>query len=168
MTPALPEARELLELLAARGWSIATAESLTGGLLSSAIVDVAGASAHMRGGVVAYDTRAKRELLGVDAGLLDEHGPVHPEVARQMAGGVRRALRLDGADAEVGLSTTGIAGPVSPDGQPVGTVYVGVSTSEGDRVDHAVIDGDRDRVRHETVRLALRLAITALRDGVRE
>ena len=162
MTDPLPAARELLGLLAERGWSLATAESLTGGLVSSAIVDVPGASARLRGGVVAYDTRAKASLLGVDPDLLAAHGPVHADVALQMAAGVRRALRLDGIPADVGLATTGIAGPDSPDGRPVGTVYVAVETPAGVRAVHEVFAGDREAVRQAAVRAVLRLAIEAV------
>src|SRR4051812_47619675 len=99
-------AAELLADLRSRGWTIAVAESLTGGLLCAALVDVVGASRSLRGGVVAYATELKGALLGVDDAVLAARGAVDPEVARQMAAGVR--VRL-GAD--VGLATTGVAGP---------------------------------------------------------
>ncbi len=159
---ALPEAVELLHRLGMRGWTIGVAESLTGGLLAASLVDVPGASAHLRGAVVAYATDLKHAILGVDAALLARHGPVHPEVARQMAEGVRTITGHDGVRADMGVSTTGIAGPESPDGQPVGTVHIGVSTPAGARVVSLVLDGDRDAVRREAVRQALIAAI----DGV--
>ncbi|WP_261166150.1 CinA family protein [Microbacterium sp. Marseille-Q6965] len=152
-------ASELLAQLRARGWTIAVAESLTGGLLASALVEIPGASASLRGGVVAYDTAIKRTVLGVDPEVLSDGGPVQPRVAAQMAEGARRALAVDGRAADVGVATTGIAGPVSPDGQPVGTVDVGVSLPGGTRTERAVFRGDRDAIRAQAVRLALRLAL---------
>ncbi|MFT4235457.1 MAG: CinA family protein [Microbacterium sp.] len=152
-------AADLLARLDARGWSVGTAESLTGGLVASAIVDVPGASSHMRGGVVAYDTEIKHTVLGVDSSLLAEHGPVHPEVARQLARGIRRVLALNGRDADVGIATTGIAGPASPDGQPVGTVHIGVSTPDGDHVSSHVFAGDRAAIRRQAVAAAIDFAV---------
>ncbi|WP_156760426.1 CinA family protein [Microbacterium karelineae] len=167
MTAPAPRAGELLDELGRRGWSIGTAESLTGGLVAAAIVDVPGASASMRGGVVAYDTRVKRSLLGVDAALLAAHGPVHPDVALQMARGARRALAVDGADADVGLATTGVAGPDQQGGIVVGTVCVAVSTPDGDRVETAAFDGDRDAIRRAAVAAVLDLAVAAIRTADR-
>ena len=102
--------------------TIAVAESLTGGQLAAAFTAVPGASAVFRGSVTAYATDLKASVLGVDSVLLASSGAVHPEVARQMADGVRR---LCGAD--LGLATTGVAGPEPQDGRPVGTVYVALS-----------------------------------------
>lgn len=149
------DASAALEHLQRRGWTLGVAESLTGGMLAASLISVPGASATVVGAIVAYATPLKHSLLGVDAALLAEHGPVHPEVARQMAEGVRRAVGVDGRDADVGISTTGIAGPESPDGQPVGTVFVGVSTPGGSRVLTLRLEGDRDAIRAETVRRAL-------------
>jgi nicotinamide-nucleotide amidase len=156
------EAERLLDRLDDLDWSVAVAESLTGGLLSAALVAVSGASAHFRGGVVAYATDVKSSILGVDRDLLGMHGAVHPEVARQMADGVRRALGAAGEPTDVGISTTGIAGPVSPDGQPVGTVHIGVSTPLGTRVESLLLTGTRDGIRGEAVSRAIRLALDAL------
>ena len=98
--PALPDvsadAADLVHLLTDRGLTIATAESLTGGLLAATLIDVPGASAVVTGGVVAYATPVKHSVLGVDAGLLDERGPVDPEVAEQMADRVRLVCAVDG------------------------------------------------------------------------
>lgn len=152
----------LIERLGELSWTVGIAESLTGGLVVSSIIAVPGASAHVRGGIVAYATDVKRRLLGVDASLLDMHGAVHPEVARQMADGVRVALGRDGERADVGISTTGIAGPESPDGQPVGTVHIGVSTPLGTRVESLLLAGGRDAIRAEAARHAIRLALDAL------
>ncbi|MDI1457603.1 CinA family protein, partial [Streptomyces sp. ATE26] len=114
-----PEATELVRLLTVRGESLAVAESLTGGLVAAEITGVPGASKVFRGSVTAYATELKRELLGVDATLLAERGAVDPQVAGQMAAGVRKALGADW-----GLATTGVAGPDPQDGQSVGTVFV--------------------------------------------
>ena len=127
----MSDAELLVAALRERGWTLGVAESLTGGAVAAEIVSVPGASAALWGAVVAYATPVKHTLLGVDAGLLAAHGPVHPDVAVQMAEGVRRAVAVDGRPADVGISTTGIAGPDSPDGQPVGTVHVGVVTPDG-------------------------------------
>lgn len=159
---ASPDAVEVLARLQARGWTVGVAESLTGGLVVASLIDVPGASAWVRGGVVAYATELKHRILGVDAVLLAEHGPVHPDVARQMAEGVRATTTTADGPADVGIATTGIAGPTSPDGQPVGTVHVGVATPEGTQVVSAVLSGNRDDIRHDAVRLALRAAIGAL------
>lgn len=159
---ALPEAVRLLQLLGDRGWTLGVAESLTGGLVAASVVEVPGASAHLRGAVVAYATDLKHAILGVDARLLAEYGPVHPDVARQMAVGIRRVVGRDRVPADVGIATTGIAGPDSPDGQPVGTVHIGVSTPAGTRVVSLQLVGDRTRIRHDAVVQALRAAVDAL------
>lgn len=133
--------------------TLATAESLTGGLVGGAITAVPGASAVYRGGVVAYATDLKNQLLGVDAGLLARAGAVDPEVARSMASGARTRL---GAD--VGLATTGVAGPSPQDGTAPGTVWVGVATrSSSWAVDASCAPvGDRTSVRQSAVLAALR------------
>jgi len=150
-------AAQVLIALARRDWTIAVAESLTGGLATSALVDVPGASAVVRGGVVAYSTEIKRDVLGVDAGLLDAVGAVDAAVARQMAGGVRRVL---GAD--VGVSTTGVAGPEAQDGQPVGTVWIAVVTPLGESTTRHAFAGDRPAIRRQAVAAALAETIRQL------
>lgn len=156
------DAQRLLARLSELGWTIAVAESLTGGLVCAELAAVPGASAQLRGGVVAYATDLKQRLLGVDGAILALDGAVQPKVARQMAEGVRDALAAAGGRVDVGVSTTGIAGPTSPDGQPVGTVYVGVSTPLGTRVELLQLEGSRDEIRAETVRGALRMTLEAL------
>ena len=140
--------------LRAAGQTLAVAESLTGGLLAARIVDVPGASAVLRGGVVAYATDLKHTLLGVDAGLLDRRGAVDPEVAEQMATGVRDRL-----GATWGLATTGVAGPDPQDGHPPGTVFVGLAGPAGRRALALVLAGDRAAVRAGTVDAALTLLL---------
>ncbi|MFT3798653.1 CinA family protein [Microbacterium sp.] len=156
------EAEQLVDRLVELGWTVAVAESLTGGLVVASLVAVPGASQALRGGIVAYATDLKASLLGVDETLLAAHGPVHPRVAGQMAEGVRRALGRDGVPTDVGIATTGIAGPVSEDGQPVGTVHIAVSTPLGSRVESLELSGDRADIRAESVALAIRLALDAL------
>src|SRR5690606_13468850 len=121
-------------------------------------------SAALWGAVVAYATPVKHTLLGVSADLLAEHGPVHPDVAVQMADGVRRAVAVDGHPADVGISTTGIAGPGSPDGQPVGTVHVGIVTPDTARARAFVFGGTRDRIRAQARDAAILLALEAVQE----
>lgn len=147
-------AARLLAALEAHGWTVAVAESLTGGAVCARLVDVPGASRVLRGGVVAYATDLKSGLLGVPAALLAERGAVDPDVAAAMAAGVRERL---GAD--VGLSTTGVAGPDPQDGRPPGTVHVAVVTPAGARVASWLLAGERAAVRAQTVRGVLDLAL---------
>ena len=144
-------ASELISMLRDRALTMAVAESLTGGLLVAELIAVPGASAVVRGGVVAYETAIKHSLLGVDADLLAEHGPVHPEVARQMADRVRTVLGVDGKPADIGLSTTGVAGPGAQDGHPAGTVYVGFAIGGLVVAERLELAGDREAIRRATV-----------------
>jgi nicotinamide-nucleotide amidase len=155
-------AERVLQLLRDRGRTLAVAESLTGGLLVDAFVRVPGASAVLVGGVVAYATPVKRSVLGVDPVLLDREGPVDPEVARQMADGVRRVLAVDGRTADVGVSTTGVAGPEGQGGKPPGTVWVGVAVGDRLLARGATLTGDRAEVRAGAVDLALGALLEAL------
>lgn len=148
-------ATTVLSALARREWTLGVAESLTGGAVCAELVAVPGASRVLLGGVVAYATPVKHTVLGVDPELLHRYGPVHPEVALQMARGIRRVVGVDGRWADVGISTTGIAGPDSPDGQPVGTVHVGVATPQGSRAFPLLLAGDRQEIRQRTVDAAL-------------
>lgn len=150
-------AASLLDALGTRGWTLAVAESLTGGLVCATLVEVPGASAVLRGGVVAYATDLKGTLLDVDRTLLAERGAVDPDVAAAMATGVRARL---GAD--VGLATTGVAGPAPQDGHPPGTVHVAVATPDAVAVRSVHLDGDRPAVRAAAVRTVLALAADAV------
>lgn len=167
-------ARRVIAAASSRGLRIASAESLTGGMLAAALVDVPGASVAFSGGVIAYDTTLKHSLLGVNAALLAERGPVDPEVARQMARGARRACAVgepEGSEpawADIGIATTGVAGP-EPDpqtGQEVGTVWIGVSSVRGERAVRLNFEGERNQVRSETVRAALEALYVELRELV--
>ncbi|MFJ3034401.1 CinA family protein [Curtobacterium pusillum] len=141
----------LIAELTARGETVAVAESLTGGLVVATLVGVPGASAVVRGGVVAYATHVKHTVLGVSDALLANNGAVDPEVARQMATGVRTALAVDGVAATWGISTTGVAGPDPQDGKPVGTVFVGIASEDGATAYELHLDGDREAIRQATV-----------------
>ena len=155
--PAEPEgdpdglAARAVGALAAAGLTVATAESLTGGLIAGALTAVPGSSAVVRGGVVSYAAEAKRDVLGVSAEAIDEDGVVSEPVARQMAQGARREL---GAD--VAVAVTGIAGPGGAEpGRPVGTVWMAVADADGSAAHRFQFEGDRAAVRDQTVEAAL-------------
>jgi nicotinamide-nucleotide amidase len=114
-------------LLGERGLTIATAESCTGGMIADRITHVSGSSAYFERGVVAYSNASKTDLLGVPEQMIAAHGAVSKEVARSMATGIR-----DAAGTDIGLSTTGIAGPTGGTiEKPVGLVWIGCSDSTG-------------------------------------
>jgi len=158
-----PAARELaaevLRLLTQGGQTVATAESLTGGLVAAALTDVPGASTAFRGGIVAYATELKSRLLGVDPVMLSAHGPVYPPVAAAMAEGVRKRLV-----ATIGVATTGVAGPDPQDGHPPGTVHIAVSLADDTIVRTIALQGNRDQVRRLTVERVLGLLLGRLRE----
>ncbi|MBF0671413.1 MAG: CinA family protein [Salinibacterium sp.] len=154
--------RELVELLIERRLTIAVAESLTGGLLVSDLIATPGASATVLGGVVAYNTELKRSVLGVDASILNVHGAVHPDVAGQMASLVREVLAVDGP-ADIGVSTTGVAGPDWQDGRQPGTVFIGVAIDSDLRVSAHEFEGDRDSVRRQAADAAVLAVLDRLR-----
>jgi nicotinamide-nucleotide amidase len=146
---------------AERGWTVATAESCTGGLLSARLTARAGSSGWVLGGVTAYADRAKEELLGVPAGLLAERGAVSPEVAAALADGVRARF---GAD--VGVGITGVAGPGggTPE-KPVGTVHLCAVGPDGRRARSIVLPGSRAAVRERSVTVAMQLLRVLLLGG---
>ncbi|MEO8263594.1 MAG: nicotinamide-nucleotide amidohydrolase family protein [Pseudolysinimonas sp.] len=139
-------AAEIVETLRRHGLTIAVAESLTGGLLVAELIAVPGASAVVRGGVVAYATDLKASLLGVDSELLDAVGAIHAGVAKQMAAGVRSRL---GAD--VGIATTGAAGPDPQDGHEPGEVWLGFAIGDEVTAVGLELGGDRAAIRGDTV-----------------
>lgn len=150
-------AAEVITALTSAGLSLAVAESLTGGALLADLVRIPGASAVVRGGVVAYDTALKASLLGVPRHLLEAHGAVHPDVAVAMAEGVRVAAAVDGLSADIGVATTGVAGPDAHDNAPVGRVYVAVADAAGTRVREYQFAGDRAAIRAHATHAALEL-----------
>jgi nicotinamide-nucleotide amidase len=143
----------VLELCGARGWTLATAESCTGGLVAARLTSVPGSSAVVMGGVVAYSNEVKERELGVPAALLEAHGAVSAEVAEAMARGARERLGVD-----VSVSVTGIAGPDggTPE-KPVGLVYLHAETPEGGRGREFSFPGDRASIRARSVVGALHL-----------
>ncbi|MFG1923951.1 CinA family protein [Cryptosporangium sp. NPDC048952] len=147
----------VLAALRERGETLATAESLTGGLLAAHLVDVPGASRVFRGGIVAYATELKAALVGVDADLLDRLGPVAAEVAAALADGTRQRCGADW-----GIGTTGVAGPDPQDGKPAGTVFVGVAGPDGVVTRALHLDGDRAAIRAATVTEAIGLLASRL------
>lgn len=144
-------AANAIAALKERGWTCATCESLTGGLICATLVDVPGASAVVRGGLITYQTDTKTLLANVPADLIEEHGVVSAPVARAMAEGTRIRLGVD-----VAVSATGLAGPGggTPD-CPVGTVYVGISTAAETKALHLTLEGDRASVRQQAVEKAI-------------
>ena len=147
-------ATELVTAASSAGLSVATGESLTAGLVAAAIADVPGASAVLRGGVVSYAVDVKASVLGVDRDLLAERGPVDPDVAEAMAVG---AASVCGAD--IGISTTGVAGPDAHGGHLPGTVYIGWSGPNGSGSRLHRFEGSRSEIREASVRAALRAAL---------
>lgn len=154
---------ELIDVLSARGETIATAESLTGGLIGAVLTGVSGVSAIYRGGVISYATDLKATLAGVSEATLAEHGAVAQLTAVEMALGV--ASRCD---ATWGVAVTGVAGPDLQEGHPAGTVFTAVARkppAAGDWDDQQVdsivcvrelaLHGDRAAIRDQTVRAAL-------------
>jgi nicotinamide-nucleotide amidase len=133
-------ASQVLDLLRAGGQTVAVAESLTGGLVAAALTDVPGSSASFRGGVVAYATELKADLLGVDAMMLRRLGATY------------------------GVATTGVAGPDPSDGQPVGTAHIAVSVADDTVVRTIGLTGDRHEIRRLTVEHALGLLLGRLRE----
>lgn len=142
----------LIAALTERGESVATAESLTAGLVCAALTEVPGSSAVVRGGLIVYATDLKARLAGVDPALLAEHGAVHPEVAAQLAAGARERCAADW-----GLGLTGVAGPGAQDGVAPGVVHVGIAGAGKRTVRTHRFEGDRRAVRTKAVVAALEL-----------
>jgi PncC family amidohydrolase len=148
---------EVGSILLDHGYTISTAESCTGGLLSHTLTGISGSSAYFIGGVVAYSNQIKEQVLGVGTQTLIDHGAVSEQTACEMADGIRNQFSTD-----IGLSTTGIAGPTGGTAdKPVGLVWIGISTSDGTRAFECHFDGDRLTVMHSTVMEILnRLLVT--------
>ncbi|KAI1774353.1 putative competence/damage-inducible protein CinA [Hypoxylon cercidicola] len=156
-------ATDVISLLRSAHETVSVAESLTGGGVMETLTSVPGASAAFRGGVVSYATPLKHLLLNVSADLIAREGVIHADVAAQMAEGARRATAFDGSPATWGIGTTGVAGPDSQDGKPVGTVFIGIASPEGSRAWGPFrFPGPRERVREATIIEAL----SKLRDAL--
>jgi nicotinamide-nucleotide amidase len=148
-------------LLLARGETVATAESLSGGLVGAALTETPGASATYRGGLIVYATELKATLAGVAESLLAERGAVDPDVAAALATGARTRL-----GATWGLGLTGVAGPDRQDSQPVGTLHIGVAGPVGEpAVTSVVLSGDRRQIRLGAVEAALTVLHRAVADA---
>lgn len=157
-------AEAALAALADAGQTLATAESLTGGLIGALLTTVPGASAHYRGGVISYATDLKATLAGVDPELLARAGPVAAVTAEAMAGGVARRCAADW-----GLAVTGVAGPDRQDGHPVGQVFVAVVRPAGGvaEVRELALAGGRHDIRTATAEHALTLLVQILHSAPR-
>jgi nicotinamide-nucleotide amidase len=151
------QAERCLSVLRNRGQTLATAESLTCGLIASRLADVSGASAVLRGGLAAYATDVKTSVLGVDRQLVDRYGVISSECAEAMA---VRAVALFGSDWAV--ASTGVAGPDRQEGRDVGTVYVAVAGPAGVTSRALRLSGDRNAIRTATAEAALSLLGAAL------
>lgn len=148
-TESLPSA--VGNVLTARNLTLATAESCTGGLLSSMITAVPGASTYFVGGSVTYDNAVKQKILGVSSHTLAQHGAVSEQVAAEMAEGVRKLC-----GSTYGISTTGIAGPGgSTYDKPIGLVYVGIAGPTGCEVHRLQFRGSREQIRLRSVKQLL-------------
>ena len=146
----------LARALLARGWTVATGESCTGGMVAARLIDRPGSSAYVAGGVVAYSNEAKTELLGVPAEMIAAHGAVSPEVARALADGARARF---GAD--IGVGITGVAGPDGgTEAKPVGYVCLCVTTADGTvRARDPLFRGTRSDIRERSTDLAMHLLL---------
>lgn len=141
-----------------KGWTLALAESCTGGLIAHRITDVPGSSDYFLGGVTAYSDLVKERLLGVKRETLIAVGAASEETAREMAQGARHTVGSD-----VGISVTCIAGPGGgTDEKPVGLTYIGASTPDGEWVERHVFEGDRKSIKESAADAALELLLNAL------
>lgn len=140
-------------LLMSQGMRLAVAESCTGGLIAQRLTNIAGSSAYFLGGVVSYANSLKTKYLGVSEATLEKHGAVSREVAEAMAAGIRER-----SGADIGLAVTGIAGPEGgTEEKPVGTVYIGIATPDGNWVSKFQFEGDRHQIRELTAQTGLDL-----------
>ena len=152
------DATALVALLKQKGLTVSTAESCTGGLIASTIVDVPGASAVFPGGAVTYASSVKTALLGVPEKLIRERGVVSSDVAAAMAEGARKRFGTD-----LAVSVTGVAGPDGGTPEtPVGCVYIGVAVKDETVTFREDIPGDREEVRRGAAERAIRRCLTAL------
>ena len=139
--------KAIKDALIARGEMMATAESLTGGLVASSIVNEAGSSAVLAGGIVAYQNEVKEALLGVPHQVLEEKGAVSAETVKAMAEGARKKFGCEWA-----IATSGIAGPTGAEpGKPVGTVWMAVANSLQNEAFCKIFEGNRTEVREKSV-----------------
>ncbi len=159
MNEPLAQAREVVATATQKGLTLATAESLTAGLIAAAIADVPGASKTLLGGVVGYALAVKQNVLGVDG--VTEDTVVSADCARQMALGARKLTNAD-----LAVSCTGVAGPDGGTAQtPVGTVFIGCAYGDSVSAEEYHFKGNRQAVRRETVRQALQIILNCMKGG---
>lgn len=145
--------KRIIDQMRKRSMTLACAESVTGGLLTGALIDPAGASDVVAGGVCTYATRAKIGVLGVDSQVISRRGTVDEEVARDMAIRVRELF-----ETSWGISTTGVAGPGEHEGHPAGTVIVGIAHEElsgGCVTERVQLSGSRTEIRKAAIHVAM-------------
>ncbi|WP_431954728.1 CinA family protein [Nocardia lijiangensis] len=159
LTASVP-ADELVRALVAARQTVATAESLTAGLVAATIAGVPGASAVLRGGLVVYATDLKSSLAGVSADLLAAEGPVAASTAEQLAVGARTRCAADW-----GIGLTGVAGPDDQDGHAVGTVFLGLSSPWHTEVMRLQLSGDRWTIRLTATENAVRELLRCVQGG---
>ncbi|MEW9667706.1 competence/damage-inducible protein A [Ammoniphilus sp. 3BR4] len=147
------------DLLKEKGLTLALAESCTGGLVSRMLTRIPGSSEVFLGGVVSYSAEAKQLLLDIPGGTIEEHGTVSSVVATMMASQVRAKLSAD-----FGLSITGVAGPGATENKPVGLVYIGISSEQGERFIELNLSGTRDGIQLRAAKNSLNLLIQQLRE----
>ena len=148
------EARRFADLAHGRlvqlGRTVAVAESLTGGLISALLTEAPATSVTFRGGLVVYATELKHAVAGVTEDALETHGPVHSEIAEQMAAGARDRMQAD-----YGIGVTGVAGPGGQDDEPVGEVFVAISCDGSVMSNRHNFEGSRNEIRTATAAAAL-------------
>lgn len=150
-------ALEVVEKLKEKNLTISTAESLTAGLLSSKLAEIEGASKVFKGGIVAYQNEVKENILNIDSKTIDKYSSVSREVAILMAENVRKKLKTD-----LGVSTTGVAGPGLVGDKKIGTVFVAISFSEHNMCLELNLSGDRQSIREESCRKLFELILEKL------
>ncbi|WP_375282025.1 CinA family protein [Pseudooctadecabacter sp.] len=156
-------AKEVIAALTARGWKLATAESCTAGLISWAVTEEPGSSAVFDRGFVTYSNAAKTDMLGVPPEIIETHGAVSEEVAKDMAKGARMRSM-----AQIAVSVTGIAGPGGSEFKPEGRVCFGLSTADGKSHTETMEFGaiGRANVRAKTTAHAMALMVQACTQGL--
>lgn len=147
----------LVKSLKSLGYKIGVAESCTGGLVAKMITDVSGASSVFEHGVVTYSDKIKQQILGVKTETLEKHTAVSEEVAIEMAKGM-----LEISNADIGISTTGEAGPQSSSGKPVGTVCIAIALKDKCFARTFMFAGKRGEIRRQSAKMALNMALYAL------
>jgi len=147
-------AEKLVKLLKEKNMTVTTAESCTGGMIASAIISVAGASACFKEGYITYSNEAKKKLLGVREDTLKQHTVVSAQVAQEMAAGAAKK-----AESSLAVSVTGVAGPDPDEGNPVGLVYIGIAFKGSVYASRFQFAGSREEIQRQAACEALALAL---------